>query len=85
MDGDVVDFDAAFCEELFDISIGQAVSEVPADGEHDDFGWELVSSERGTIHMRWLFVAMNHLTTLAEGPIEPLTQQCPLSWDANST
>jgi hypothetical protein len=40
VDGDVVDFDASFSEEFFDVSAGESVAEVPAHGEHDDFGPE---------------------------------------------
>jgi len=31
VDGDVVHFDAAFVEQLFDIAVGEAKAEVPAD------------------------------------------------------
>lgn len=46
MDRDVVDFDAAFDQELLDVSVGESVSEVPADSQHDHFGWETVACER---------------------------------------
>ncbi len=79
MDGDVVDFDPALCEELFYVSIRQSISEIPAHGEHDDFGWEPVAGEGGTIHSGRLLMAMNHLITLAEGSIDASTQQSPVT------
>jgi hypothetical protein len=38
VDGDVVDVDAAFGEELFDIAIRQAVAQVPPNGQQDHPG-----------------------------------------------
>jgi hypothetical protein len=46
VDGDVVDRDAAFGQQLLDIAVGQAVAEVPADREGDHFGWEPEPGER---------------------------------------
>jgi len=42
---DVIDFDAAFGEELFDVSVRQAESQVPADRQGDDLRREAVSGE----------------------------------------
>ncbi len=50
VDGDVIQLDAAFDQEFFDVSVGESVSEVPADCQHDYFGWEPVAGEGGTIH-----------------------------------
>jgi hypothetical protein len=36
VDGDVVDADVALDEKLLDVPEGQAVAEVPVDGEGDD-------------------------------------------------
>ncbi len=41
VDGDVIDFDATLDEQFFDITEGESVSEIPADGEHDDLGRDL--------------------------------------------
>ncbi len=46
VDGDVVDFDAAFGEEFFDVAVGQAVAEVPAHGQQDYLGREPVAGKR---------------------------------------
>ena len=46
VDGDVVDFDTAFNEELFDVSVGESVTEVPAHREHDHLRREPIASER---------------------------------------
>jgi hypothetical protein len=40
VDGDVVDLDAAFGEQFFDVAEGQAETQVPADRQHDHVGWE---------------------------------------------
>ena len=47
VDRDVIHFDATLDQEFFNISAaGESVSEVPADSEHDDLGWESVAGER---------------------------------------
>ena len=45
VDGDVVDFDAAFGEQFFDVAEGQAETQVPADRQHDHLGREAEASE----------------------------------------
>ena len=45
VDGDVVDLDAAFGEEFFDVTVGEPVSEIPSNREHDDLGRKSVASE----------------------------------------
>jgi hypothetical protein len=35
VDGDVVDLDAAFGEQLLDVAVGEAEAQVPADRQHD--------------------------------------------------
>ncbi len=41
----VIDLDAAFGQELFDVPVGQAEPQVPADRQRDDFGREAVPGE----------------------------------------
>jgi hypothetical protein len=38
VDGDVVDLDAALGEQFFDVAVGEAKAEVPADRQHDHIG-----------------------------------------------
>jgi hypothetical protein len=45
VDGDVVDLDAALGEEFFDVAVGQAEAQVPADREDDDIWWETKAYE----------------------------------------
>src|SRR5664280_1948350 len=45
--GHVVDLDATFGEQFFQIPVGQSVAQVPAHGDQDDLGWEPESSEFG--------------------------------------
>src|SRR6266540_1632129 len=42
---DVVDLDAALGEELFDVPVGEAEAQVPADRQGDDLGREAVPGE----------------------------------------
>ena len=78
VDGDVIHFDASFSEEFFNVSVGESVSEVPADGEHDHFGWEPIASERRTVLWRWLVAVMVHRNSFASDRADPSTQQCRL-------
>jgi hypothetical protein len=41
----MIDFDAAFCEQFFDIAVGPAVTEVPANGQQDHVGREPVPAK----------------------------------------
>jgi len=52
VDRDVVDLDAAFRQELLDVSIGKTEPQVPADRQGDDFAWEPVPGEGRT--GRWV-------------------------------
>jgi hypothetical protein len=45
VDGDVVDVDAAFGEQLFDVAVGEAKAQVPADRQHDHLGREAEAGE----------------------------------------
>ncbi len=47
VDGDVIYFDAALGHEFLDVAVGESVSEIQTDGEHDDFLWEPATSESG--------------------------------------
>jgi hypothetical protein len=47
VDGDVVDLDTPLGEQLFDVAIGQAEAQVPADRQHDHIGWEAEAREGG--------------------------------------
>ena len=44
----VVDFDAAFGEQLLDVTVGQPEPEVPADSQRDDFRREAEPGELRT-------------------------------------
>jgi hypothetical protein len=45
----MVDLDAALGEEFFDVAVGQAEAQLPADRNDDDIGWEAepANVERG--------------------------------------
>jgi hypothetical protein len=47
VDGDVVNLDAAFGEQLFDVAVRQAEAQVPTDGQDDHVGREAEPSEGG--------------------------------------
>ena len=70
VDRDVIDFDAAFGQEFFDIAVGQAVAEIPAHCQQDHVGREPESSER----RRCSTATRNHPGTLRPAP-DPSTQQ----------
>jgi hypothetical protein len=42
----MVDLDAALGEEFFDVAVGQAEAQLPADRNDDDIGWEAEAGER---------------------------------------
>jgi hypothetical protein len=45
VDAHVIDLDAAFRKELFDVSVGKTEPQVPADRQGDDFGREAIPGE----------------------------------------
>jgi hypothetical protein len=45
-DGDVVDLDSAFDQQLLHVAVGQAVTQVPADRDHDHLSREPEPGER---------------------------------------
>ncbi len=47
IDGDVINSDAAFGEQLFDIAVGRAVAQVSAHLDRDRLGRETVASRCG--------------------------------------
>jgi hypothetical protein len=47
IDRHVVDLDAALGEEFFEVAVGQAEAQVPADREHNHLGWEAEAGEGG--------------------------------------
>ena len=49
VDGDVVDLDATLGQQFFDIAVGQALAQVPANGEQDHLGREPVADERAGV------------------------------------
>jgi hypothetical protein len=44
--GDIVDLDPTLGEQLFDVAVGEAVPQVPAQGEDDDLGREPEAMKR---------------------------------------
>jgi len=51
VDRDVVDLDPTFGQQLLDVTIGQAVAQVPAHRHHDHIGRESEPGERGSIYL----------------------------------
>jgi len=80
----VVNLDAAFGHEFFDVAVGQPVSEVPTDGQLDGFGREPVASESGAV-LRWLLILVTaHLDRLARTePIPQCNSADASGWDAS--
>jgi hypothetical protein len=44
-DGDVVDLDPTFGQELLEVAVGKAEAQAPADREHHHIGWEAEAGE----------------------------------------
>ena len=70
VDGDVINLDTAFSQEFFDISVGQAVAQVPAHRQQDRVRREPKANER----RRHRTATTNHPRTLRPAP-NPSTQQ----------
>jgi hypothetical protein len=66
VDGDVINVDAAFGEELSDISVRQAVAEVPPDGQQDHVRREPESGKRR--RSKVVRATTNHPRTLRPRP-----------------
>ena len=72
VDGDVINLDAAFGEQFFDISVRESVAEVPAHRQQDHVGREPETNKRRGSRT----ATTNHPGTLRPAP-NPSTQQCP--------
>jgi hypothetical protein len=67
VDGDVINVDAAFGEEFFDVSVQESVAEVPAHCQQDHVGREPESRKRR--RSRVVRATTNHSGTLRPRPI----------------
>ena len=76
MDGDVVDLDATFKQEFFDVSIRESVAEVPTHSQRDHLRRKPVAGERRTIDRWELLPVIAHVDTVAERQADLSTQQC---------
>ena len=65
VDGDVVNLDAAFGEQLLDIAVGEAKAQVPADRQHDHIRREAETGEGRLCNGIGVDVASSHDTILA--------------------
>jgi hypothetical protein len=65
VDGDVVDLDAALDQEFFEVAIGQAVAQIPADRDDDDLGWEAEAGEGRSRSGNRSWAAGSHAGSLA--------------------
>jgi hypothetical protein len=72
VDGDVVNLDAAFGEQLFDVAVPQAEAQVPTDGQDDHVGGKLnpAKADRGTEAERGRQVLMLAASLLERGHSE---------------
>jgi hypothetical protein len=80
VDRDVINLDAAFGEEFFDISVEQAEAEVPAHRQRHDVGREPEAGERN----RSRTATTNHPGMGRPAP-NPSTQQCPINCAMSSS
>ena len=76
VDGDVIYFDPEFGEEFFNVAVGESVSEISTDSQHD-LRREPVTGESATILWEWPVPTMIHLDTLARHRADPSTKQFP--------
>jgi hypothetical protein len=83
VDRDVVDLDPAFGEELFDVAVGQAEAQVPADREDDDIRWEAEAGIGGPRSASRARATGSHTGSLAARTRSPRMQQCPSSSPAH--
>ena len=71
VDGDVVDLNAPLSQELFDVAERQAVTQVPADRQHDHLGREAEAGEGRSWDGSRARAAGSHDDSLpAQGPLE---------------
>jgi hypothetical protein len=75
VDRDVVDLDPALGQQLFEVAVGQAEAQVPADREDDDIRWEAEAGKGGS-HSGRARAAGSHTGSLAARTRSPRMQQC---------
>ena len=78
IDGDVVDLNAAFGEEFFDVAVGQAEAQVSADRQHDYIRREAEAGEAGAWRDRRAgAVSGSHGRSVSAPTTSRPTQQSP--------
>jgi hypothetical protein len=77
VDGDVVDLDAAFGEQLFDVAVGEAKAQVPADRQHDHIRREAETGEGRLWDGIGADAVSSHDTSLAARVCSQQMQQRP--------
>jgi hypothetical protein len=95
IDGDVVDLDTPFGEQLLDVAVGKAKAQVPVDRDDDDIGWEPEASEVRPLHRSRARTTRSHAAqsrcstavaaneTAPTPPTQPSTQPTKLNTKAN--
>jgi hypothetical protein len=79
VDGDVVNLNAAFGQQLFDVAVRQALPQVPAHRDHDDLGREPKAGEgRAGWRQPTRAGGQLHPAILPESVDDRSTQQRPL-------
>ena len=78
VDRDVINLDPTFGQQFFDVSVGQSISQVPADRQQDDIRRKPEASEPGPINRRRYKRATAHTDSLADLSPDARTQQCRL-------
>ena len=79
VDGDVVDLDPAFGQQFLDVAVGQAETQLPADGEDDDIGWEAEAGNGGPRSGSTARAAGSHTSSLTARTRSPPMQQSACS------
>jgi hypothetical protein len=80
IDGDVVDLDAPFGEQLLDVAVGEAKAQVPVDRQDDDVGWEAEADEVRPWNRSRARTARSYAASLAAPQRSQRTQQRLRSW-----
>ena len=75
VDGDVVDLDPAFGQQFLDVAVGQAETQLPADGEDDHIGWEAEAGNGGPRSGSTARAAGSHTSSLTARTRSPPMQQ----------
>jgi hypothetical protein len=84
VEAEVLDLIAALRQEFFNVAVGQAEAQVPADRNDDDIGWEAEAVERGARRdplARWRVVLM--VESLRRTTSRP-THQSPMTSSASN-